>query len=815
MTTKNDELAMLGANLPEHLAERLQVRFDCATNLAGGFVLYWMNHAIRAHENPALDVAILTAEQLKLPVLVYQELSEGSRFANDRHHTFILQGAREVHLELAKKGICSAVHLERRGHTGSYLQRLFQSAALVVTEDVPTAPVRDGLAKLSQGGATPVWVVDTACVVPMQLVGKAYDRAFAFRDATRELLEKRLTRPWPEQHALPVQFVVADLSIETVDLATADLRALIAECDIDHMVGPVPHTLGGSSWGYDRWEAFKAKGLKNYAAERNDALRDGVSRMSAYLHYGMVSPMRIAREAAAMRGPGAEKYLDELLVWRELAYVFCHYKPNHENISAIPKWAIETLKQHENDTRPALLDWESLARGQTGDILWDAAQKSLLMQGELHNNVRMTWGKALLKWTPTAADALRRMIDLNHRYALDGSDPASYGGLLWCLGQFDRPHTPASSIFGTVRTRPTEDHVHRLDPDLYLARTTRPWRGVRCKVAVIGAGLSGLVCARVLSDHGFAVTVFDKSRGVGGRLATRQVDSALSFDHGAQFFTARDANFSRFVSAWKENGVVAEWGGLVVNLQGGQATVCTGQARYVGVPGMSAVAKHLLAADISVNQPCRISRVCQDGAGWNLTDESGGNFAGFDFSVVAIPAPQVTELLAPHPFAATAAGIAMAPCWALLVAFESRLPVPWDAAFVADSLLAWVSRNSSKPGRPAGPDCWVLHASSDWSNAHLEETPEAICSQMLDAFAKATQMRLPPVTNLQAHRWKFSQGADLADRRALFDPTVGLVVCGDWLGDGRVEGAFLSGAAAAGYVLRQVGIAESMVVADE
>ena len=211
----------------------------------------------------------------------------------------------------------------------------------------------------------------------------------------------------------------------------------------------------------------------------------------------MVSPMRIAREAAAMRGPGAEKYLDELLVWRELAYVFCHYKPNHENVSAIPKWAIETLKQHENDTRPALLDWESLARGQTGDILWDAAQKSLLMQGELHNNVRMTWGKALLKWTPTAADALRRMIDLNHRYALDGSDPASYGGLLWCLGQFDRPHTPASSIFGTVRTRPTEDHVHRLDPDLYLARTTRPWRGVRCKVAVIGAGLSGLVCARV------------------------------------------------------------------------------------------------------------------------------------------------------------------------------------------------------------------------------------------------------------------------------------------------------------------------------
>ena len=153
----------------------------------------------------------------------------------------------------------------------------------------------------------------------------------------------------------------------------------------------------------------------------------------------------IAREASESRTQGADKFLDELLIWRELAYAFCFYRQDHESLSAVPAWARDTLDEHKRDPRPALHSWETLARGRTGDKLWDAAQRSLLMHGELHNNVRMTWGKALLNWTPDAQSALAMMIDLNHRYALDGRDPASYGGILWCLGQFDRPFPPARS----------------------------------------------------------------------------------------------------------------------------------------------------------------------------------------------------------------------------------------------------------------------------------------------------------------------------------------------------------------------------------
>ena len=147
-----------------------------------------------------------------------------------------------------------------------------------------------------------------------------------------------------------------------------------------------------------------------------------------------------------MNNEGAEKYLDELLIWRELAYAFCFYRNDHERtLSFAGLGDGNTWPSIEVDQRPALMSWETLARGRTGDVLWDAAQRSLLIQGELHNNVRMTWGKSILNWTPDAEAALATMIDLNHRYALDGRDPASYGGILWCLGQFDRPFPPAKT----------------------------------------------------------------------------------------------------------------------------------------------------------------------------------------------------------------------------------------------------------------------------------------------------------------------------------------------------------------------------------
>ncbi len=389
-------------SLPDSLSERSRLVREARQPLAGEFVLYWMRSAIRVDENPALDVSMHLANQLELPVLVYQTLGDDEPYASDRHHTFVLQGARDVQASIGNCGVEYAFQLKRATEGDAGLKALAERSAAVIIEQMPTVWHRHGTALLAAQVTASIIAVDTACVVPMQLVGSGYDRAYAFRRATKELYDQRVTRREPPLISKIVASVPTVLPFDPVDLQSSDLGALVGQCDIDHSIGPVPHTVGGSLAGYQRWDVFKAHGLSKYHRRRNDALQDGVSRMSPYLHHGMVSPMRLAREAFAVGGEGPGKFLDELLIWRELAYAFCFYRENHDDISAIPDWAVTTLHEHECDPRPSLLSWETLARGRSGDPLWDAAQRSLLIHGELHNNVRMTWGKAILNWTAEA-----------------------------------------------------------------------------------------------------------------------------------------------------------------------------------------------------------------------------------------------------------------------------------------------------------------------------------------------------------------------------------------------------------------------------
>ena len=786
-------------------------------NSAGTFVLYWMHNAVRAHENPALDAARLTAEELGLPLLVYHAISERYPFASDRLHTFMLEGARDVQREFAEKRIHYVFHLERDGHRGPYLKQLADRAAVVITEDVPVKPLTDWLARLVESTSTPIWAVDSSCVVPMPLMGKAYTRAFEFRNATASLYQERLGLE-PSQMGCPdhqsgspgaeVSAFTADqtnemlgnLPFETLDLQTADLAELIGHCHIDHSVGPVPHTRGGSVQGYERWDRFKKHNLRAYARLRNNALTDGVSRMSAYLHFGMVSPFRIARETLQTGGAGAEKYLDELIVWRELAWAFCFYRPDHDTLSAIPEWARETLEDHQSDKRPALHDWETLARGETGDALWDAAQKSLLMHGELHNNVRMTWGKAILNWTPNAESALTMMIDLNHRYALDGRDPASYGGLLWCLGQFDRPFRPARAILGNVRPRPTHEHAKRLSPAKYLQKTTRPLLHSMPSVAVIGAGISGLTAARTLADHGFDVTLFDKGRGVGGRMSTRRTNTGFSFDHGAQYFATKDERFRRYVDAWNEIGVVDRWAGRIVELTNGKIRERRPSDRFVGIPGMNAVCRHL-ARGLTVRCGTPIQSV-EHGERWRLISAAADE-GEFDYVVSAIPPAQAQLLFKQcSSLMANIAAMPFAPCWASMFAFPEPLEFPADGALTGNSSIAWMARNSSKPAREASADCWVVHATAEWTHEHLEAESDSVASLMLRELFRITGAQEQQPLHVNAHRWRYSIPTEPVSEGCLTDFDRQLLVCGDWCLGNRVEAAFLSGVAAAGALMR-------------
>jgi predicted NAD/FAD-dependent oxidoreductase len=279
------------------------------------------------------------------------------------------------------------------------------------------------------------------------------------------------------------------------------------------------------------------------------------------------------------------------------------------------------------------------------------------------------------------------------------------------------------------------------------------------------------------------------------------VGEAAAYDHGAQYFTARDPRFARQVRAWREEGLVAEWEGRIAALGGPPRAAGPGRPRrFVGLPGMSAIAAHL-AADVALRCRVRIEEVSRGSSGWTLRHE-GGEEGPFDGLVLALPAPRALPLLADAPaIRDRTARVRMTGCWAVLVSFSSPLGAGFDAAFVNSGPLSWIARDGSKPGRRG--ESWVLHASPDWTEDHRDALPDEVCRSLLDALARALGVDLPGRTDLRAHLWPHAQPVEALSKECLFDEELALAVCGDWCGGPRVEGAFLSGAAAAGRMLNR------------
>lgn len=320
------------------------------------------------------------------------------------------------------------------------------------------------------------------------------------------------------------------------------------------------------------------------------------------------------------------------------------------------------------------------------------------------------------------------------------------------------------------------------------------------RVAVVGAGLSGLSCAHSLQSAGAQVQVFDKSRGPSGRMSTRRGEG-WQCDHGAQYFTARDPAFRAEVMRWQEAGVAAPWGArwAVVDSDGVHAHVPSVE-RFVGTPRMTSPAAWL-GGQLNLQVGHTVDALLSDAQGWRLHTQEHGELASpFDLVVLAMPAPQATTLLQPvaPELAEQAHHTVMRGSWAVMLRFDAPLPLTFDAAFVNTGPLRWVARDSSKPGR-AGPETWLLHGSPEWSEDHIEDTPDAAASALTEAFVALGGAATPTVS---AHRWRYADTATERAEGSLWNADKGLGLCGDWLHGGKVEGAWLSGQALAQAVLR-------------
>ncbi len=318
-------------------------------------------------------------------------------------------------------------------------------------------------------------------------------------------------------------------------------------------------------------------------------------------------------------------------------------------------------------------------------------------------------------------------------------------------------------------------------------------------IAIIGAGISGLTAGQELRQKGFEVTVFERGRGPGGRAARRRA-SPWSFDHGAQYFTARDQRFRAQMTQWLAEGTAAFWvPDIAVAKNGVLQPHNSNTARYVGSPGMNALAQSL-AKDIPLRTESTVTAVDRTAvrgeAPWNVTI-AATTAGSYDAVIFAAPPPQWLPLLKePVLFDTPARAVTFAPTWAAMIGLEEPLPLAADGIFVDDPVLSWAARNSSKPGRETAP-AWVLHANPAWAKGKEDLPAEQILPLMLDAFGRATGVKIADPVHLAAHRWRYSRAEPALGVEAFWDAELRIGACGDWCAGSRIEGAYLSGLAVA------------------
>ena len=335
---------------------------------------------------------------------------------------------------------------------------------------------------------------------------------------------------------------------------------------------------------------------------------------------------------------------------------------------------------------------------------------------------------------------------------------------------------------------------------------------VSARVAIIGAGIAGATCARFLADAGHSVQLFDKSRGTGGRMATRRVKWATndgvvhkaSFDHGAPGFTARSPDFARFVEQAQRDGLLSRWAPVVAP---GSYTPLDGAALWVPAPDMPSLCRALLAG-APVSAACTVDSLRRGPDGWCVESAGAIVAEGFSDVVVAIPPQQAAPLLQPHSpdWAHRAQALPMLPGWTLMGVTADPQAVPaWELAWPTQSPLSWIVRNDAKPGRERVPGLanWVVHATAPWSQTHLESPADEVQAVLQAALARWLGRSLT-WHYAAVHRWRYASvpraGASAlaaATARCWWNAALGLGVCGDALGGAGVEGAWASGRALA------------------
>ncbi len=451
-------------NLDSILAHpRLTVRRSGLPNTEGSCIVYWMQRAQRGVDNPALDLAVNLANELQKPLAVFFGLHPKYPNSNLRHYTFLLDGLAETARQIEERGAAFIFRPYPQHDLIKFCEEV--NVCLVVGDENPLREPESWRQKAAEKLRIPFYTVDADVVVPTKFFEKEEYAARTIRPKITRLLPQFLVPfenpnahfKWPEKIK----------PASTAELKTFNLKSF----PINQSAQPVNGFEGGTIAAMKRLREFTKTGLQRYDTDRNLPHVDGTSALSAYLHFGQLSPVTIALAVQDADAPQIAKnaYLEELIVRREVAINFVVRNPNYDNLEGCHEWAKKTLRESISDPRTNTYSEAELEAAQTHDDLWNAAQMEMVKSGRMHGFLRMYWAKKILEWTPTPTEAFSIAVRLNDRYQMDGRDPNGYTGIAWAIGaKHDRPWAPKRQIFGMVRYMSYDGCKRKFDIKSYI-----------------------------------------------------------------------------------------------------------------------------------------------------------------------------------------------------------------------------------------------------------------------------------------------------------------------------------------------------------
>jgi deoxyribodipyrimidine photo-lyase len=450
-------------NLIEKFSQdaRITIRKSGAHDPAGKCVVYWMQRAQRAIDNPALDVAIRVGNELKKPVVVFLAPVPFYPRANLRHYRFLVEGIPDIAQGLTVRGVGFVLRTYPEHSLLKFCDEV--APAIVIGDENPMREPEQWRVKVAESLRVPFWTVDADVIVPTKLLLKEQFGARTIR---------------PRIHALLPQFLVRQKTVKAHVpwVSPPRLQSLTPHEDflsgwkLDRSVQAAPGWHGGSSSGLRAFREFVDKRLADYPETRNHPEQDGTSRISPYLHFGHLGPLTVALAVQASAAPACAKdaFLEQVIVRRELAINFVRFNSFYDSMECLEPWASRSLSEHARDRRSVTYGEKQLEQAETHDPLWNAAQKQMVLGGWMHNYLRMYWAKKILEWSPSIGAAYQRAVELNDRYELDGRDPNGYAGIAWAIvGKHDRAWSDRP-VYGKIRYMSLASTGRKFDSKKYI-----------------------------------------------------------------------------------------------------------------------------------------------------------------------------------------------------------------------------------------------------------------------------------------------------------------------------------------------------------